>query len=184
MPREFLGPARKNSQAILEHEDSPGPTCADDQAATRGSGFASSALDMTTLNSPCAMWGRDTHGDALPDVTSVPAADTIDRIADQFGKRDGVMLRDLRPGSVVSVVTRHSTYRLVVIDGAEQRVSLCGGLFPVDTEVRVDGACAGGSMLKAGWIGIGLCLELSRDHRRILTSRVRSLSVASSPRVP
>jgi hypothetical protein len=134
---------------------------------------------MTTLTALDTPSGQDAPGNAAPDVTFVPAARTIDRLALQFGDRDGVMLRDLQPGTVVSVITRHTAYRLVVLDGVEQRVTLCGGRFPEDTEVRVDGATTGGSILKAGWIGIGLRLELWQDHRRILTSHVRSLSIVS-----
>jgi hypothetical protein len=155
---------------------------ADDSATTRGSSLALRALEMTGMTAPYTPLGQDARGDTGPEVTAVPTARTIDRLALQFGNRDGVMLRDLQPGTEVSVITRHTTYRLVVLDGAEQRVTVCGGRFPEDTEVRVDGATTGGSMLKAGWIGIGLCLELSQDHRRILTSHVRSLSVVSGQR--
>lgn len=138
-------------------------------------------VDMTTLSARHTPLALDARGSA-PDVTGVPVARTIERLAIQFGTRDGVMLRDLQPGTVVNVITRHTTYRLLVLDGVEQRVTVSGGRFPEGSEVRVDGATAGGSLLKAGWIGIGLCLELCQDRRRILTSRVRSLSVVSGPR--
>jgi hypothetical protein len=110
------------------------------------------------------------------------AARTITCLALQLGDTDGVMLRDLQPGTVVNVDTRHSRYRIVVLDGAEQRVIVSGGRFEDGTEVRADGATAGGSMLKTGWIGIGFCLELSHGHRRVLTSPVRTITVLSEPR--
>jgi hypothetical protein len=107
------------------------------------------------------------------------AARTITCLALQLGDTDGVMLRDLQPGTVVNVDTRHSRYRIVVLDGAEQRVIVSGGRFEDGTEVRADGATAGGSVLKMGWIGLGLRLELSHGHRRILTSPVRSITVTA-----
>ena len=76
------------------------------------------------------------------------------------------------------VRTRYSSYRLVVLDGAERRVLLTGGShFPESTEVRVDGATAGGSSLKIGWIGVGLRLEMTAGRRRITTSRVESVTI-------
>ncbi|PWT82557.1 MAG: hypothetical protein C5B57_08455 [Blastocatellia bacterium] len=108
----------------------------------------------------------------------VPNASAFDpHIADLAGL-PGVAFSSLDPGTVIVVKTRHTCYRLVVVDGPEQRAVVTGGwLFPESTEVRVDGATSGGSVLKMGWIGVGLRLELSIGLRRITTSRVRSIVV-------
>jgi hypothetical protein len=91
------------------------------------------------------------------------------------------MLRDLQAGTLLIVNTRHSTYRIMVLDGPGQRILVSGGPFETGTEVRADGATAGGSMLKTGWIGIGLRLELTHGQRRILTSRVQSIDISVPP---
>ena len=106
--------------------------------------------------------------------------DTLERFARHSEVAQGVALESLEPGTVLAISTRHSQYRLVVLDGARRRALVTGGaFFPESTEVRVHGATVGGSALKVGWIGIGLRLELSSGHQRITTSRVESIAIAS-----
>ena len=52
-----------------------------------------------------------------------------------------------------------------------------GCYFPQETAARIDGCALGGSVLKLGWIGLGLFLEISTCGKRIVTSRVRSIFV-------
>jgi hypothetical protein len=52
-------------------------------------------------------------------------------------------------------------------------------LFPTPTEARLEGAIAGGSLVKTGWIGVGLLVELRVGLRRIITSPVRSVTLVS-----
>jgi hypothetical protein len=73
-----------------------------------------------------------------------------------------------------------------VLDGGKGRVIAVGGsVFPDHTEVRVEGSTDGGSVLKCGWIGVGLRLEMTRGMRRITTSRVKAVVIdkplASAP---
>ena len=111
-------------------------------------------------------------------VGVVPPHCTLEGFALEPGCVDGVALEALEPDTVLIVRTRYSSYRLVVLDGAERRVLLTGGShFPESTEVRVDGATAGGSSLKIGWIGVGLRLEMTAGRRRITTSRVESVTI-------
>lgn len=103
---------------------------------------------------------------------------TLDHLARHSGVAQGVALEALEPGTVLTIGTRHSHYRLVVLDGARQRALVTGGaFFPASTEVRVNGATFGGSALKIGWIGLGLRLELSFGEQRITTSRVESIAI-------
>jgi len=68
------------------------------------------------------------------------------------------------------------------LDPVRQRVLVTGGrLFPVPTEMRLEGATAGGSVLKIGWIGTALRLEMSIGRQRITTSRIRSVAIESVP---
>ena len=64
------------------------------------------------------------------------------------------------------VRTRHSRYHLVVVEPETGRVLISGGdRFPVPTEAQLVGATGGGSMLKPGWIGVGLRVELRQQAR-------------------
>ncbi|MBI2828229.1 MAG: hypothetical protein HYX77_03010 [Acidobacteria bacterium] len=114
----------------------------------------------------------------------MPRRRTLDGFALEPGCVEGMALQSLEAGTVLNVVTRHSGYRVVVLDPVRQRVLVTGGrLFPESIEVRFEGATAGGSMLKIGWIGTGLRLEMSKGLERITTSRVRSVTIESVPPV-
>jgi len=70
----------------------------------------------------------------------------------------------------------------VVLEPEAQRMLVSGGeWFPVQTEVQLVGATCGGSMLKPGWISVGLKVELRRMNRRITTSLVEEVTVEPSP---
>ena len=107
---------------------------------------------------------------------------TLDGFALEPGCAKGVALQSLEAGTVLNVITRHSGYRVVVLDPVQQRVLVTGGrLFPERTEVRLEGATAGGSVLKIGWIGTGLRVEMSVGRQRITTSRVQSVTIENVP---
>ena len=117
-----------------------------------------------------------------PSSNFVPRPRTLDGFALEHGCAEGIAIQSLDAGTVLSLVTRHSRYRMVILDGARQLVLVQGGrLFPEATEVRLEGATAGGTFLKIGWIGIGLRLELSIGSRRITSSRVASVTIESVP---
>jgi hypothetical protein len=98
------------------------------------------------------------------------------------GRVSGIGLRSLPSGTAVIVNTCNSRYRLTLLDDDGCEALVQGGHhFPQETEVHVAGATLGGSRIKIGWIGVGLFLELSVGRKRILTSRVRSISVEPFP---
>ncbi len=106
-----------------------------------------------------------------------PASENPDRARRSDGI-PGIDLRSLPAGTAVVVDTRHSRYRFVMLDGSALNALVEGGqYFPQETIARVEGSTLGGSLLKVGWIGLGLFVELSFGGKRIITSRVRSISV-------
>lgn len=122
------------------------------------------------------------HEDARPQQNGtdqgrdIPMCRTLDAFVAEPGCIDGVSIQDLDAGTRLTVVTRRSCYRFVVLNGSERRAMVMGGeYFPDRTEVHVDGSTAGGSAIKMGWIGVGLCMELSSESRCITTSPVRSV---------
>jgi hypothetical protein len=115
-------------------------------------------------------------------VHLVASARTLDGFGFDLRDGDGVDIRELTAGTIVIVQTRHSRYRLVVLEPNAQRMLVSGGdWFPVPTEAHLVGATCGGSMLKPGWIGVGLKLELRHMDRRITTSLVAEVTVEPSP---
>ena len=76
------------------------------------------------------------------------------------------------------VRTGHSRYRLVMVEPETRRVIISGGDWcHVPTEAQLVGTTGGGSMLKPGWIGVGLRVELQQLNQRITTSLVDALTI-------
>ena len=116
------------------------------------------------------------------DVHLVASARTLDGFAFQLRDAAGLDVRALAPGTVVIVRTRHSRYRLMVLEPDTQRMLVSGGnWFPVPTEVQLVGSTSGGNMLKPGWIGVGLKMEFQRMNGPITTSLVDDVTIEWSP---
>ena len=103
---------------------------------------------------------------------------TLDQFALDPGCTRGVAIDSLEPGTSVIVGTSHSCYRFLIIDPQRRRATVTGGaMFADPTEVRIDGATAGGTVIKAGWIGVGMRMELTAGLKRVTTSGVKLLAV-------
>jgi len=127
-------------------------------------------------------------GDADPMVggkgqaTLVPRRCTLSGFTLEAGGSDGIAIQSLAPGTTLIVQTRNSQYRLIVLDGDHQDVLVQGGaLFPEATAAYLQGASAGGSLVRTGWIEVGLRMELLAGPRRIVTSPVRSVTIENLP---
>lgn len=91
---------------------------------------------------------------------------------------NGIELRALPPGEEVVVETRNSRYRFVMLDGTGGNVLAQGGhYFPQQTIARIEGSTRGEHPVHAGWIELGLSVELSLRGERIVTTSVQSISV-------
>jgi hypothetical protein len=107
-------------------------------------------------------------------MPNLPAWRTLSGLTDRGC--EGVGIESVAVGTPVTIHTLHSTYELIVRDGARHDVLLRGGrLFPEWTEARLNGSTAGGSALKSGWIGIGLRIEIVVDGKIFTTSPVQSI---------
>jgi hypothetical protein len=115
---------------------------------------------------------------AVPYEDGPEAVSYSEDSASQNDRVTGIDLRSLPAGTAVVVDTRHSRYRFVMLDESGRNALVEGGrYFPRATTARVEGSTLGGSLLKVGWIGLGLFVELSFGGKRIITSRVRSISM-------
>jgi hypothetical protein len=111
-------------------------------------------------------------------VHLIATARTLDGFALQLLDTDGVDVRELAESTIVVVRTRNSRYHLEVVEPETGRVLLSGGdRFPVPTEARLVGATSGGSMLRPGWIGVGLRVEFLQLRQRTTTSVVDAITI-------
>jgi hypothetical protein len=95
---------------------------------------------------------------------------------------DGLYIESLEPGTTLHVQTVNSCYRVAIVDGLRHEVTMCGGTaFPEAALLRIAGAIDRGGALRSGWIVVGCRMELSLGALRIKSSRVRSVSIASTP---
>ena len=100
-------------------------------------------------------------------------SDSVNRNIIQSEIEGGVHLRDLPPGSVLSIQTKNRVYEMVVLGDETALLSGHPKFCPEPTEVRIHGSTWGGSMLKMKFLGRGMRLEFARPgHRIILTTRI------------
>jgi hypothetical protein len=112
------------------------------------------------------------HNIDVPGITP-----TLDQIESDPSRFRSVALPLLLPGTLVTLHTRNTCYRLVVIDGSERRVEISGGkLFSESTAAELIGAIDDDGV-KVGWIVEGFQLELLTERGPVLTSTVESLDV-------
>lgn len=123
---------------------------------------------------PCAEVSRGTR--PRGEDTFVPRRATLEGFAKEVSARDGVSLRDLDPLTTLLVRTQNSVYRIIVIEGPSVLVQ-GGHFFPQASAAHLSGSGFGGSMLKLGWVGVGLCMEICPDGQRIVTSPVRTIKI-------
>jgi hypothetical protein len=116
------------------------------------------------------------HSPAIHNVEMPGLTPSLDHVESDPNRRS-LALPLLLPGTLVTLHTRNTCYRLVVIDGSERRVQISGGkLFPENTDVELIGAIDDEGV-KVGWIVQGFQLELLSERGPVLTSSVESVDV-------
>src|SRR6266508_3715945 len=91
---------------------------------------------------------------------------------------EGVTLTALEACDTIHVRTRNSDYEIFLLDPKSGRALVRGGeYFAEPVEATVSGSTFGGCMLKAGWLGVGLRMEIYVNGQRTVTSPVQSLRV-------
>lgn len=99
----------------------------------------------------------------------------------QSARDGGVFTRDVPPGSTVLVQTRNTLYTLH--NHGDLWIIQGGKRFSEMTAVRINGSTFGGSMLRSGFIGIGMYLELGgkalagERPRTVTTSPIQSIKI-------
>jgi hypothetical protein len=107
------------------------------------------------------------------------AATTLDGFVASTAAGMGVALGTVAPLTSLIVETRNTRYHIIVTRSDEILVQ-GGSFFPDPTPARLEGASLGGSLLRLGWIGLGLRMEIRANGQRIVTTPVRTISHADS----
>jgi hypothetical protein len=124
----------------------------------------------------------DEVGAARRAITSGDWFEAASPIARQpHGLVAGIDVRRLPEGTVLVVDTHNSRYRIVMTGRGSQATIQGGPYFQEETDVRIEGSALAGSLLKVGWIAVGLFMEVTSDDKRVVTSRVRSVWVGPDP---
>lgn len=123
----------------------------------------------------------DGAGAAISDCDQVELVVQAPDVSLRAGKVAGIDIRSLPPGTELEVDTRNSRYRFVMLDECGSNALVQGGpYFHEEAKVRINGSVLGGTLLKSGWIGLGMCVEISDGSQRISTSRVRSITIVEA----
>jgi hypothetical protein len=119
---------------------------------------------------------------STPDPETFPAVPSFGFLDTVPAVRHPVAVPMLLPGTLVTVRTRNTQYRLTVVDGPARQISICGGrLFHRNTDVQLLGSLDGEEGVKDGWIVEGLQLQLMTSAGPVITSVVESVEVDVDP---
>jgi hypothetical protein len=111
---------------------------------------------------------------------SIPRYCDLDVVSEISPLLEGVTLMTLKACDTLHVRTRNSDYEIFMLDPESARALVRGGeYFAEPVEATVSGSTFGGCMLKMGWLGVGLRMEIYANGQRTVTSPVQSLSVKS-----
>jgi hypothetical protein len=109
---------------------------------------------------------------------TIPRCCDLDGVAEISPLLEGVTLMTLNACDVIHVRTRNSDYEIFLLDPKSGRALAQGGeYFAEPVEATVSGSTFGGCMLKVGWLGVGLRMEIYANGKRTVTSPVQSLHV-------
>jgi hypothetical protein len=111
-------------------------------------------------------------------MNTMPQYTTLGETIEIIDDLEDVTLQTLRPCDTIRVRTCSSDYEIFLFEPESGRALVVGGkYFAEPMEATVSGSTFGGSMLKMGWLGVGLRMELNVNGRRIVTSPVQELRV-------
>jgi hypothetical protein len=113
-------------------------------------------------------------------VASPHLSDSVNRNIVRSEIEGGVYLRDLSPGSVLSIRTRNRVYEMVFLGGGAALISGHPEFCPEPTEVQIHGSTWGGAMIMTRYLGRGMHLEFEHPRRQvIITSRIVDIRAAA-----
>ena len=109
---------------------------------------------------------------------NIPRHCSLDGFTEISSAFDGLSIRTLTQFDTVCAQTANNDYYIFILDPENGKALIQGGrYFETPMEATVNGSTFGGCMLKMGWLGVGLRIEICFDGKRIVTSPVQSLRI-------
>ena len=114
-----------------------------------------------------------------------PKLPTLQNLTMWFSELRGVLIKDIPANTVLQIDVKDAIFTVLVVDDPIRKMIKVQGsqYIPELTDATLSGSTFGGSMLKEGWIGIGMFLEIlipGRELPRITTSMVQTISIVTS----
>ena len=108
----------------------------------------------------------------------IPQYCTLEGVTEISPTLDGIMLMTLEACDMIKAVTRNSVYEIFLLEPKSGRALVRGGeRFADPIEATVIGSTFGGCMIKLGWLGVGLRMEIYENGHRTVTTPIQSLRV-------
>lgn len=89
-------------------------------------------------------------------------------------KQGGIQLDQLAINTKIEAQTKNTLYRITVLDNDKYKVE-GGRHYSQPTETHIGGSTWGGSMIKVGWLGLGMHIEFPE----CTTTAVKTLKVVA-----
>ena len=104
----------------------------------------------------------------------------INKIIEDQDNLSGIFIQSLNEGDRIFVTTKQTNYIIEKIKDKEIKIK-GGEYFPEDTEVFLEGSTWGTSLIKLGWIGYNMLMEIRTKNGKILsTSPVKSATIVTN----
>jgi hypothetical protein len=94
----------------------------------------------------------------------------VEALLDAHKNDPGVDVHKLKPGTKIKVHTINSLYEFEVTDKPGYLLGQGGEYIKTQQKVYLNGSTYSGSMIKIGWIGQDMNMELFLGHKRKLTT--------------
>ncbi len=102
---------------------------------------------------------------------------TVD-IENSKALENGIDVHKLKPGTMVIAVTKNNLYKITKGSKDQYDVTVQGGkFFRQPTSANFSGSTFGGSMMKIGWIGYGMYMEIHANGKKVRTTGVRAAKI-------
>lgn len=110
----------------------------------------------------------------------------LNRFVELAERNNGFLLAELAEDAMFEIHTRKSRYTVVVIDPEIGAIAVTGGkLGSEESDIfffQGSGLSPGSSMLKVGWVGMGLCFQAKRaDGALLSTSTIGTFVMLNDP---
>jgi hypothetical protein len=109
---------------------------------------------------------------------TIPRYCTLEGVTKISPTLDGITLMTLEACDMIQARTRNSVYEIFLLEPKSGRALVRGGKhFAEPMEATLSGSTFGGCMLKMGWLGVGLRMEIYANGKRTITTPLQSLRV-------